>query len=185
MDPVTATALAITSLATTAVGAVTSGIAQNNAAQYQAQVARNNAMVAQNNATAATLAGEQSAVQAGEKTRAIVGAERAAFGAAGISPDSGSALDVQDSQQRAGTQTELTVRNNAARTAYGYSTQATSDTAQAQLDQMQGQDALAGSILSGASSVASKWFMFRQDGALGGTPKPAANPAAFAGSYPL
>jgi hypothetical protein len=142
--------------------------AQSAAANYQAQVARNNAIIARQNADAATQAGETQAEQALMKSGMTVGAARAAAAANGLDPNSGSPLSLQSDTAKTGELNALTIRNNAAWQAYGDQVNATSQTAQAGLDQAQaGWDTQAGntssmsSLLSGGSQVSGKWAQWQ------------------------
>jgi hypothetical protein len=142
-------------------GAMESGQAQQNAANYQAQVAQINAGIAKQNATMEMAAGETAANTVSMKTRAAVGKTMAGQAASGIDVNSGSFVDARASEAELGMLDALTTRANAARGAYGYEVQATSDIAQSQLDIMQGQQAKEageisgiGSLISGASGAA-------------------------------
>lgn len=142
------------------VGSVAEGFAGGRAADFQAQIARNNAQVAKANAHAATQAGEVSAFNSMLRTRAQVGQTKAAQAASGIDVNSGSALQVQQSERVLGMLDALTIRSNAARAAYGYESEAMSDLARARLLKQRGKlsrirgfmDASA-TILEGASSI--------------------------------
>jgi hypothetical protein len=169
-------AVAIASLAVGAVGAgvgaygaIQSGEAQQAAANYQAQVARNNATIAGQNAAYATAAGNAQAEQSTMKTNAVVGAMMAGQAASGIDVGSGSALDTRTSQKEVGALEVGTIRNQAAWKAYGYQTQSMSDTAQAGLDTAQGSAAATAgdiggvsSVLGGAASAGSKYAQWQQ-----------------------
>lgn len=147
-----------------AYGAYESGQANKSAAAYQAEVAANNAKIAQQNATWDIQAGEVAADNQGLRTRGAVGAEKAGQGAAGVSVNSGTAPDVRAATEALGMQDAMTIRSNAARAAYGAEVQATSDTAQSQLDTMQSRQAgiagdlsAGGSLLQGISTVGGRY----------------------------
>lgn len=135
------------------VGSVVSGIGQANAADYQSQVAANNAKIATQNAQWASQEGDVQATNQGLKDRANLGRTKAAFAANGVDVNSGSAADVQGSERQLGMVDSLTIRNNAARQAYGYQSQSTSFQAQSQLDTLTGDNDIAASLLGGASSL--------------------------------
>lgn len=148
---VSATA-AVASAGIGAVGAISSANAASASANYNAQVAQQNQQIATQNATLAGQAGEAQAAQQGQKTRAEVGAIKAAQAAGNIDVNSGSALDVQSSAASLGELSAITIRSNAAREAYGYETQSTSFENQAQLDAAQSaSDTTAGEIGSGST----------------------------------
>lgn len=159
-----ALALSAVGTAVSVVGQMQNAAAQQKVANYQAQVAENNALLAKEQAKQTTAAGEAATMQQQMKTRATVGAIRAAQGASGVDVDTGSNVDVRSSAAELGQLDALTIRSNAARQAYGYETGATSQQAQAGLDRAAGAQAgtaglfgAAGSLLSGASSIASQY----------------------------
>jgi hypothetical protein len=155
--------------AVSAAGAIQSGKATAANASYQAQVAANNALIANQNAEAATQAGAANAAAQSLANRATVSKAVAGAAASGVDVNSGSAADVTTTDREVGQLDTLTTINNAALQAYGYRSAATSDTAQAQLDTAEaaqapiaGDISAGGDLLSGASSVGSKWAAFQQ-----------------------
>jgi hypothetical protein len=147
-------ALAIAGLGLSAIGTIGSGIAQSQAASYEAQVNRNNALEAQQNAKYAEEAGNVQSQIAGRQAASQLGAVRAAFGANNIDVNTGSALDTQISQRQSGLLSQENVQNNALLQAYGYQTQATGFQAQAGLLQGEASTAIPGSLLSAGGSLA-------------------------------
>lgn len=151
-----------------AVGSIMQGQSQSEMYNYQAQVERNNAQIAKQNAVFATEIGESQATQQGMKTRAIVGAEKAGQAASGIDVNTGSAVDVRASTAQLGELNALTIRSNAARQAYGYQVQSTSDIAQADLDTFAASNAktagyfgAVGSLLGAAASAGSAYSQWQ------------------------
>lgn len=179
---VAAPVLAYAAIAATAIsagvsayGSIQSGNAQAAAANYQAQVNNQNAQIAAQNATAATQAGNAQAEQEMMRNAAQQSRIRAEVGASGLDVNSGSAADVQSGQGIIGNLDVLTIRNQAARQAYGYETQSTGfsnqaqlNTAQAGFDKTAGTIGGIGSILGGASSVGSQYLNYQKTGALNG-----------------
>ena len=162
--PVIAAVAGIAGAGISAVGMVEQGQATANAANYNAQVARNNALIAGQNAEYATNAGLEKADIAARKGAAAGGRIKAAQAASGIDVNTGSAVDVQEGQRETSKLDAETVLNNAQLEAYGYRTQATGFTAQAGLDTAQAEQApigadigATGSLLSNASSLGFKW----------------------------
>lgn len=145
----------IASIASTGIGAfgaIKSGQASAASARYNAAVTADNAQIQKNNASLAAQAGEAQAGMSEMKTRATVGAIAANQAAAGIDVGSGSALDVRSSARELGELDAINIRSNAARTAYGYQVQSSSDTSQSQLDRFQaGQDSTAGFVNAGST----------------------------------
>lgn len=173
-----ATSMAIATLAVTALAAAASAygqIQQGKAAKaqgkYQATVMRNNQILAQRAAEDARLRGEQAARQQRAKTAQLVGRQRAALAGAGIEVDEGTALDITSETKGIGELDALTIRSNAEREALGFEAQGSNFEANARLATLQGQNAASasqsaafGTLLSGAGSVASKWYGFSQQG---------------------
>jgi hypothetical protein len=144
---------AVAGVALSAASTISSGIAQQNAANYNAAVARNNQTEAQQNATYAIQSGVTQEEEAGQKAAAQEGAVKAGIAADNIDVNSGSAVDVEKSQRETGLLSEETVSNNAALQAYGYETQATSYGAQAGLLSSEASEAVPGSLLSAAGQL--------------------------------
>jgi hypothetical protein len=155
-------------------GAMQQGHAQAAQANYQAAVARNNAIIQQQNAAQAAATGRaQAQVQDLQNARRL-GMIAAAQGASGIDIGSGSFRDVTSSAAQLGRLDTQTVMQRALEQARGYNIEAASQTAQAQLDQMQAQQAQragmiggVSSLLGGASSFADKWRWFQTTGVPG------------------
>ena len=150
----TAAAASVVGAGTAAYGAMKQGQETSAAEKYQAQLASNNAAIASQNATLAGQAGEQQVGMADQKTKAEIGAVIAGEAGSGIDVAGKTATDVQKSEQNAGMQDALNIRANAARTAYGYETQAAGYQGQAALDQM----SAANATQAGETSAASDFF---------------------------
>lgn len=157
-------AIAAVGAVTSAVGTIAGGEAQSQAAAYQAQVAQNNATIARQNAKYAIAAGHEQAAITSEKGAATGGQIKADQAANGVDVNSGSALDVQESQRGESKLDTETALNNAQLTAYGYRSQAVGYEAQSNLDTSEAQSApigadlaAGGSLLSNASSIGFKW----------------------------
>lgn len=152
-----------TTVAGTAVSVLSStqgGAASQNQANYQAAVAENNRIISEQNAQAATDAGEASSQTSQMRTAQQIGAKKAAAAASGVDIGSGSPLDVIADTSRIGMLDALTIKNNAARAAYGYKVQGQAASAQGVLDIYQGENArragdigAIGSVLGGARSL--------------------------------
>ncbi len=146
-------------------GALIGGIAQKNASDYQAQVARMNAKIANENADRAL---ERSQIEQQDQdtlTRAQMGAQEAAQGASGLSLTGGSQILTRKSAAMLGRRDALNVRQAGELEAYNYRTQAVNSEAQARMAKAQGQNALlgsyfnaGGSLLSGAAKFGSSDF---------------------------
>lgn len=135
-----------------AVGSLQSGYASSAAAGYNAKVAQENAQLATQNAAWTGAEGEQAYGIAGLKATQQGGAIKTAQAANNIDINSMSARAVQKGQAQEGMLNEANIRSNAARQAYGFETQATSDLAQSALLKSQAtQDIAAGFIGAGTS----------------------------------
>ena len=178
MDPAS---LAIASLAATAVssvvgtvGAVSTGIANSNAANYQAVVARNNQTIASQNAQQSAAAGATASQARDFRTRAVLGEVTAAQSASGIDTNSGSSREVRQSVDELGRLDTATIMHNAMLQSGAYADQAMNFGAQSTLDTSTASNALAAggigagsSLLGGASSFADKWLRYRTQGVEG------------------
>lgn len=154
-----------------ATGNIFGGVSQSNMYQYQAGIAQLNAKIAKENESYALVAGEREAGRSGMATRFKVGETRARFGAGNLAVSSGSPKDVTDSIGSIGGMDAATIRNNAARVAYGYATEAVSEESKASAYGRASTDALVsgflkgtGSLISGSTSVSSKWLQGNQAG---------------------
>lgn len=158
-----------------AFGAASSGNAQKQMYDYQAQVATLNSQIDKQNEEYASNQGEIQATQYGQKAAQQRGQIITAQGASGIQVGTGSNAAVVNSQ-KAITNLDLTqIRSNAAKTAYDFDVKSTMDTDQAALDTMAGENAqkagyisAASSILGTAGSVSSKWLQGSTAGLWGG-----------------
>lgn len=161
------TVLAVAAVASAVVGgasAIAAGNSQAAAANYQAQVAANNEITAQQNASYALKAGAAKEEASRLQTAAITARQKAIQGASGLDIESGSPIDVRSGTSTIGELDALTIRNNAAREAYGYQTQGSNFAAQGELDKAAASnDSTTGylqgtsSILGSASSIAQKF----------------------------
>lgn len=150
------------------IGQLTQGEANKGAAEYNASVAAANAQIAKNKAAMAGAAGTAQVEQAQLQSRAKIGGLIASQAASGLNVNSGSALDVRSSAEQLGQLNAITVRSNAARQAYGYQTEAASDTGQQGLYQSEAKNAMpaaeigaAGTVLGGVGSAASRYGEFQ------------------------
>lgn len=118
-------------LALTAANSATQYITQRRAAagaeaqgNYEAGILEQNASLADQQRADALARGREAELQQRRGTRGMIGAQRAAIAASGVSVGSGSALDVQTDTAHLGELDALTLRNNAAREAWGFDVQA-------------------------------------------------------------
>jgi len=157
-----AAAAAIASLAAagiSAVGMIQQGNQSKALGEYNAKVAENTAQQQQWAAEDAAARGQIAEDQQRTRTRQILGAQRAAFGAAGSDLTDQSTVNVLSDTARAGELDALTIRSNAAREAWGFQNAATDSLSQAAASRFQGRAAqqagwlsAGGTLLSGASN---------------------------------
>jgi hypothetical protein len=172
--PAAALALSAVSAGVSAYGAAESSAAQSQAANYQAQVALNNQKIADQNAQFALQQGAQEEAAKRQQSAQVISEQRAITAAAGIDPNQGSSMRIQGDTAALGELDAQTIRNNAARTAWGFQTQGANFGGQAALLQSQASDASSAgalgafsSLIGGASSVANKWTTFNSQGVFG------------------
>jgi hypothetical protein len=152
------------SLATTVIGGIFSAAGAERQAQANANAANYNAAVARNAATFAQQQGEIRAQASDIRTGQAIGRSRAIAAAGNLDVNSGSPLDIQASNASIGRLNSLTIRNNAAREAWGQNAQAGLYDAQAQNDLEAGDINAAGSLIGAGTSVGDKWSQFRMNG---------------------
>jgi len=139
---------------------------QANAAQqqgnYESSVYNQNADIADMQAHDAIARGREAELRQGMQTKQLVGSQRAALAASGIDPNVGSSAEIQADTNLLGTLDALTIRNNAAREAWGYGTQATQYRGAGAMAKRAGENTAAGlrnqswtTLLTGGSQLAS------------------------------
>ena len=140
--------------------------AQQNAADYNAQVANNNAIIASQQRSTTLQQGELEAQNAMRKQASIIGDQRAQMSANGIDLTQGSAQDILASTKFLGGIDVNTIQSNAARQAWGYSVQGMNDKSTANLETWKansinpsqiGAMAAGSSLLSSIGSAASSY----------------------------
>lgn len=119
---------------------VGTGIAQSRAisaqGDYEKSVADTNAKLAQLQGKEALSAGDAEAARKEEQNRLQVGAARAASAASGTDVSSDTVTRNVNAIREIGAADELTIKNNAARTAWGFQTQSIMDTFKGQFAQL-------------------------------------------------
>jgi hypothetical protein len=159
-----------------AISAISTGESQQQMFDYQAGIANLNAQIASQNSNYATQIGELQAADAGISGAQKMGQIKAAQGASGLDVNTGSAVDVRNSQALVTGQNIAAIRSNAAKTAYDYRVQGVGFGAEAQLDTFAGKNAseagfinAGSSIIGTASSVSSEWLQAQKLAAPTGT----------------
>lgn len=126
-----------------AIGSIKSG-------KYNAQIAQENATLANEAGASAEQQGAVASTAYSKQVKGFLGAQRASIAASGIEA-SGSALRVLSDTSAQGELNALTIRNNAARQAFGYKVQALNATAGGQLALMGSQYNAISTLLGGAA----------------------------------
>lgn len=116
------------------------GSAARQRGEYEAAVQEQNATLAEQQATDALSRGQIAESRQRGVTRQVTGANRAALAAQGLDTSSGSAADVIGQDQLFGDLDALTIRNNAAREAWGYNVDAANQRQSARLARLTGQN---------------------------------------------
>lgn len=157
-----------------AFGALSSGFANSNMFSYQAGIANLRAQIAQQNAEFAVQTGEQQSALAGMSQAQTMGKVVAAQSTSGTDVNSGSNKQIRSSLQSTNQLDTTIIRSNAAKTAYGFQTDAAVDTAQASVYSSAATNSLVAgamgfgsSILSGIGSVSGEWLQGNKVGLWG------------------
>lgn len=150
------------------------GEAQQTAAESQADLTDYNAAVAELQATDAVERGAIEANRFRQRTRVLIGEQRAGFAAGNIDVGYGSAVDVQADAALLGELDALTIRTNAGREAWGYRVEAEDLATRADITRKEGgalaaagrqrqsahRWAAAGTIFSGSASLLESRYGF-------------------------
>lgn len=158
-------------------GAISAGgnaSAQRSVLQYQQGVAQGNALLAEQRATDALTQGAQAVGDLQQRVGQVKGAQRASFAANGVDLKVGSPVQIAASTDWARDVDIATIRNNAARSAWGYRVQGANAGAQAgaygaAAGAVSPIASSASSLLGSASGVASKWYDIYKNGGFGST----------------
>lgn len=171
------------SIGAQAVPGILSGVGGLTQGNYMAAVAQNNAALSRLNAQSAVEAGQYNASVAKMRGSEVAAQAEAAQGANNIDVNVGSAVASREATQRMSAIDAAMIQYNAARQAYGFDTQANTESTQASLDKMAGANALltglakAGgaaatgaaafptSVMTSGKAISSKWAAYPQDGA--------------------
>lgn len=152
----------------TAMNSILNTITSVNETKAQSQIAqsiaRTNARISSYQADVAIEQGNEAAARYDSKVRQQVGAIKAAQGSSGVSVNSGSSALVRSSVETAGAIDVLTIKNNAARRAWGYRVEAIQDDYRGQFSSIGAasktqQTILAGGLeaVNGVLSIGSKY----------------------------
>lgn len=149
-----------------AAGAYQASSAQKASANAQATIARNNAQVGQWQAQDALKRGDEAVSGANRKTDQILGRQRAAMASNGLDLSTGSTANILEDSQVFGEIDAATIRNNAARAAWGYevgqsNSLATASMYQSQADQVKPAMSAGTSLLNTGTQLAGQWYQVK------------------------
>lgn len=157
-----AVGLQVLSGVTGAVGAYNQSKGAKSAYEYQAAVNRNNEQIAEWQAKDAIARGQKEEQQQRLKAAMLKSTQRAGFAARGVSLAEGSPLNILEDTDFMNELDVLTIRDNAAKEAWGYKNQARGYGSDAAMlsSRAKAEDpwsAASGSLLTSAAGVADNW----------------------------
>jgi len=135
---IAAVAVTVVSAGVDAYGKHKAGRAAQKQGNYVGAIEDQNAKFSEMQADDAVARGYEAAFKRRTESRQLAGASRAAMAAQGIDVNTGSALDIQENNQRIGELDMVTIKNNAARQAWGYQVEALQHRQQAHLARIGG-----------------------------------------------
>lgn len=161
--------IAIAGMVMSAYSASQQASAAKDSANYNAAIQNNNAKIAEYQAKDAVQRGDQATEDHMRKVAQLKGSQKASMAARGLDLSEGTPLNILTDTDVFGEIDANTIKTNAAREAWGYRAQGSNSTAQAGLYKMQADNqnplmAGAGTLLSGAGSVADRWSKYGSKG---------------------
>lgn len=154
-----------------AFGSLQSGMAKSSAYQFQAGISRMQAGFNRANARNVLDTTMEEAISLGRRQAMQMGQIKAAQAASGLDVNSGTAVDVRESQAALNAEDQRRLQAQGIRKAYAYNVAAAGDEAQAVLYDYSARNAkkegyldAMRSLISGATSVSSKWLQASQLG---------------------
>jgi len=155
--------LQIAGVASGVLGAYRQSQAAKQAYEYQASVERNNAQITEWQAQDAVTRGQKAEQAQRLKAAQLKSSQRAGFAARGVALDEGSPLNILNDTDYMNELDSLTIRDNAAKEAWGHRVQAGNATSNASmLSARAGAESPLGSafntLLTGSGAVADSWY---------------------------
>lgn len=142
------------SAAATAAATYVSYDSNKKAGEANAQIAENNARLAEADAETERALGDRESQQQTWRMRAMEGQQRAAIAAQGIDSQIGTPVELLGESAMFGEVDQQTIRLNAARRAWGFSTQAQNTRSQSNVDRYSTRQRGTATILGGMGSMA-------------------------------
>lgn len=137
-------------------GAGYSAYASYKSGKINQQIAEKNAQVTDFQSSDAVYRGEIEEDNLRLEVRRIIGAQRAAYAGQNVDVNEGSASVAQEDTAYLGELDALTIRNNAAREAFGYKVESFNQRSQGTLDRMRGTNQAATTLLTAGYNFFSK-----------------------------
>ena len=122
---------------------------------YARTVGDMNAKIAEQQAQDALKRGDTAASEHSKRVKVLLGSQRTAMAASGVDSGYGTNLDIQGETRDMGSKDILTIKNNAAREAWGYAVTANNYRTQGQLDEIGANFKAKSTILTGGMQFAS------------------------------
>lgn len=141
----------------TALAAGTAAYGQYQSGKFQEAQAKTNAELAEHQALDAQRRGAIAEEEQRARVRALLGAQRSTFGANNVVSSTGSPLGILTETAQYGELDALTVRNNAAREAFGYRVDSMNSRNRGQLARLQGNYGAAATLLAGGAQSYGIW----------------------------
>lgn len=155
----TTTAMMATMMATQAMSTGANAYAQSSAinsqSKYQEMQLKTNERMANIQADQAIKRGDKEAQAVRQKTKQLIGSQRAALAAQGIEVNADTSADIQADTASLGALDALTVKNNAWLESWGYKVQANDYAGQAVMTRMAGKYNAKQTLLTGGLQIAS------------------------------
>ena len=129
-------------------GAVFSAVGNYQSGKYNKSIADSNAAVAEWKAKDAIARGEKDVYDLRTQIKGLIGKQRAGYAGQGVDVNEGTAADIQAQTAYLGELDAITLRNNAAREAYGYRVQGWNYSAQGKMAKFEGTAGAVGSLLT-------------------------------------
>lgn len=150
-------------LALTAAAGAYTAYSQAQAGRFNQKVARYNAAVAEAQASDALARGAVAEQRYRGQVRTLIGSQRAGYAGQGVDVSRGSAARTQERTAEIGEQDAITIRNNAAREAWGFQVQATDSRMQGDMARRTGDQQALGSLLSTGAGFADGYYRMYGD----------------------
>lgn len=144
---------ATAAISTVALGTGVSAFGQMRSGSDQQNIYNQNAQIADYQAEDALQRGQVNERMMRRQTKQVIGSQRASLASQGVDINKGSALDVQADAAYLGELDALTIRNNAAKEAWGYKVQANDYRNKGKIAKREGMFGAFNTILGSAGSL--------------------------------